>query len=201
MYLKKWEIVSYCLENWISILTLIFTIWIWFSANRIASNQNNISDQQTEILSQQTQILKDQTTIQSSALQFEKDRWFAETNQKYNEDLNYLYNKILDPNDDFFAIHKKIKSWEDVIVEENLTRYVDAFENIGKLYCDGKIRLTDLKFTLGELFKYPCGNRQIFYKFQNSKSWLSAVCEKLYPWSTVMATFADTGKCPILLDR
>lgn len=166
-------------------------------ANIIAEQQTIIADQQKKIAQQQTDILDRQTDIQNESLQFQIDKNWTDTAKEYRETINHLYGKIYeDPN--YNAIYAKIKKNEEVQIIENLDRFVSDFEDIGALYCDGKIKLADLRTILKSTIEPVCGNSQIFHHYQDTKSWLAALCYTLFPRSSVMATYANPDKCPIL---
>lgn len=194
---------SLSIEWWnviVNILVLIMTVRIGISANRIASQQNNISSQQTNILQQQTEILDRQTTIQNNALEFEKEKQWTNTAQYYRDHINALYDKVSWDDETLTAVHKKIKAGEEVISMDNLDRYVDEFENIGALFCEEKINLTDLRTILKDIIKPVCGNAQINNDYKNKKSWLAALCYVLRPWSEWMAAYVKLDRCWILKD-
>lgn len=195
---KYWSVVINC-------LLLLVTLWIWISANKIAhkqneiaEQQNTISNQQTRILQQQTDILSTQADIQNNALEFEKDKNRTDTAKEYREKIGVLYDKVTSTDEILIAVHNKIKNWEKIMVIGNLDRYVSEFENIGALYCDDKVKLADLKTILSDVMKYTCGNNQISDHYQNTKSWLSALCNVLYPDSNGIGKWVNPQKCVII---
>jgi hypothetical protein len=112
--------------------------------------------------------------------------------------MNNLFDDITRKDPTLTVVHEKLKWWETIKELRNLDRYVDSFEEIGGLYCDYKIRFSDLKRTLWEIMKVTCGSSQIYNRYQNTKSWISGICKTLFPKSTVMATYANEWKCLIL---
>lgn len=200
-------------DQWIQVLILIITVWIWITANKIANKQADIaesqlyiSDEQTRILTQQTNILDQQTQISRNALKFEQDKNWSDITRTYREKIESLVNELWNPETTFWAIHKKIRSWEDIINLTNLDRYTDEFENIGALYCGGKIKLEDLRFFSAYL-EPVCWSKQIYYRYQftdwktHKKSWIAGICKSLFPKSTMMAKFANPDKCVILKNK
>ena len=143
-------------------VTIFITFWIGCIANAIANKQNSITEfqnsisqdqsiilrRQTEILEAQTSLIEEQTQISADALQFEKDKNFSDTAKEYREKINNLFDKITYQDPTLTAVHEKIIKGEEVQVDKNLDRYVNEFEDIGSLYCDGRIRFTDLKIIL-----------------------------------------------------
>lgn len=167
-------------------------------ANIIAEQQTIIATQQKEIAQQQTDILDRQTQIQENSLKFEQDKHRTDTAKEYREKINDLYDKIINTDPILVAVHSKVRNWEKVIEQWNLDRYVSEFENIWALFCDNKIKLADLRTILQSNLEYTCWNAQIYNHYQNTKSWLSGMCKRLFPWSSVMAKRANPDKCPIL---
>lgn len=167
-------------------------------ANIIAEQQTIIATQQKEIAQQQTDILDRQTEIQENSLSFEQDKHRTDTAKEYREKINDLYDKITIIDPILVAVHNKVRNWERVLDQWNLDRYVSEFENIWALFCDSKIKLADLRTILQSNLEYTCWNNQIYNHYQNTKSWLSGMCQKIFPWSSVMAKRSNPDKCPIL---
>lgn len=185
---ERWTLIISWFMFLVSLLMLITT-----------RRQTNISKNQTEILSQQTLILSQQTEIQSGQLEFQKDKHWTDTAKDYREGMNNLFDEIYFVEEWVLRdVHKKIMNWEKIQNLSYLDRYVNEWENIWALFCDNKIKIMDLKGILKSPLEKVCGNPQIYYRYQNTRSGISAMCETLFPWSSVMATFADTSKCPIL---
>lgn len=185
----------------ISLFSLIYTYQSTNSAkqaNIIAEQQTIIASQQKEIAQQQTDILDRQTEIQENSLKFEQDKHRTDTAKEYREKINDLYDKITSSDDVLIAVHNKVRNWEKVLDQWNLDRYVSEFENIWALFCDSKIKLADLRTILQSNLEFTCWSSQIYNHYQNTKSWLSGMCKKIFPWSTVMAKRANPDKCPIL---
>lgn len=186
------------IELLISFLILLTTIWIWTEANSISNNQNKISEKQTNILLKQTEILANQTNIQKNQYIFDKEKSWSEVANKNRDDMNNLYDKITYSDQTLVNVNRKIINWERIENKENLNRYVNEFENIGSLYCDSKIRKTDLEFILKKTFENVCWSEQINSNYKNLRSWISWICYTLFPKSTWMALYKNINKCPIL---
>lgn len=189
----------------VNVLLLCVTFWIGFEANDIANKQNQftkqqniISDTQTEILQQQTDILDRQTDIQNNALDFDKEKHSADVMKDYRDQMNSLFDKITGGDPTLTAVHDKIMTWSKIDIQKNLDKYVNEFENIWALYCDGKIKLADLRTILKNQLSYVCWNEQIYHYYQNTKSGISWMCSVLFPKSTVMAKYVNLSRCPIL---
>lgn len=165
-------------------------------ANIIAEQQTIIATQQKEIAQQQTDILDRQTEIQENSLSFEQDKHRTDTAKEYREKINDLYDRIY--SDEINPMYKKLKSWEIVQNLENLDRFIDNIEDIWMLYCDGKIKVMDLRSILKQTIEPICWNQQIYNRYQDSKSGFAGMCKTLFPWSTVMAKRANPDKCTIL---
>lgn len=153
---------------------------------------------QTDILEKQTEILARQSSIQENQLEFEKQKNWTDTAKEYREQMNNLYDRITYADSILSKIHNSIKAGEKINDIQKLNRYVNEFENIWALFCDWKIKKSDLVFILKSTIEPVCWNSQIFNYYQNTKSWLSWMCEVLFPWSSVMAKYKDPNKCVIL---
>lgn len=197
------------ITDWIQVivwfLTLMVTVWIWWIANGIASEQNSIAlnqasimDDQTAILETQTKILKQQTEIENNSLEFEKNKFGSEIAKANEDKMNMLFDKIMGWDDTLTKVHQKVR--DGIIVENmtNLDRYVSEFEEIGWQYCDGSVQKSDLIRIFRSQIQYTCGNAQIYNHYRNTKSGLSWLCKTLFPNSTVMAKYANADKCVAL---
>jgi hypothetical protein len=177
-------------------------IWIWWIANGIASEQNTIAinqvsimDDQTAILETQTDILRKQADIENNSLEFEKHKFGSEIAKANEDKMNTLFDKIMGWDDILTKVHEKIRDGNEVKNMTNLDRYVSEFEEIGWQYCNGSVQKSDLIRILKNQIQYTCGNKQIFFHYQNTKSGLSWLCKALFPGSTVMAKYANPNKC------
>lgn len=189
MKLKEiWQWLKKHHEVLLLIITVIFwiiQIWILFK--------------QSDILENQTKILTKQSEIQERQFAFEQEKNWTDTAKEYRENMNNLYDKVNWVNSEILRnVHLKVINWEKVWDIKNLDMYVNEFENIWALYCDWKIKKADLDFIFKRTIEPICWNAQIFHRYQNTKSWLSWICESLFPWSSVMAKYANPDKCVIL---
>jgi len=174
------------------VLLFIITVILWII-------QIFILFRQTDILWKQTEILAEQTDIQKKQLNFEQEKNWTDTAKEYREIMNNLYDKVNWVNSEILRnVHLKVINWENVWDIKNLDMYVNEFENIWALYCDWKIKKADLDFIFKRTIEQICWNAQIYHHYQNTKSWLSRICESLFPWSSVMAKYANPEKCTIL---
>lgn len=213
-FLKKWWSESWAtnIDLLLQFLLLVTTVYIGMVANGIADRQNAIaieqtkfaqeqtrySSQQTTILSQQTEILKTQTALQEQSLTFDKEKNWADTAREYREKLNGLYDKITTSDGILIKVHDKIKNRERIQDIKNLDRYVWEFEDIGALFCEGKVKIADIRTILKSNLVYVCWSDQIYNHYQDTKSGLSGMCSVIFPKSTGMAKFANPTKCPLL---
>lgn len=180
------------LKKYHEVLLLIITVIFWIIQILILFRQTDILEKQTEILSKQSDIQENQFT-------FEKEKNWTDTAKDYREIMNDLYDKVNWVNSETLrSVHLKVINWEKVADVNNLDMYVNEFENIWSLYCDWKIKKADLSFIFKRTIESVCWNAQIYYHYQNTKSWLSWICESLFPWSSVMAKYANSEKCIIL---
>lgn len=195
--------ISNTIALWAFIVSIVSCIYSYNTAqytkesNIIAYQQTIIADQQKEIAQQQTDILDRQTDIQNEALQFEKDKNRTDTTKASREKMDILVDKIYQ--DVIFApIYQKMINSNSVQNLNNLDMFVDTFEEIWILYCNWEIKISDMRSRLKNIIRPICGSSQIYNRYQNSKSGLSAICEVLHPWSSVMAKYVNPQKCLIL---
>lgn len=183
-----WQNIKKHHEVLLFIITVIF--WIF---------QILILFMQTYILWKQTEILSKQSDIQEKQFIFEQDKNWTDTAKEYREIMNNLYDKVNWVNSEILRnVHLKVMTWEKVLDLKHLDMYVNEFENIWALYCDWKVKKSDLDFIFKRTIEPICWNAQIYHHYQNTKSWLSWICESLFPWSSVMAKYANSEKCIIL---
>jgi hypothetical protein len=157
---------------------------------------------QTDILEKQTELLVRQSSIQENQFKFDQEKNWIDTAKEYREIMNNLYDKVNWVNSDILrSVHLKILNWEKVPDIKNLDMYVNEFENIWSLFCDWKIKKEDLDFIFKRTIQPICWNYQICNHYQNTKSWLSWICETLFSWSSCMGKYKDSNKCVILKNK
>lgn len=193
------------LWNWINILLLCTTVWIWCTANNIATIQTQLMSQQTEhmnkqneIVEAQTAILEEQTRILAQQADFEESRFWSELAAESENKMNAVFDKIMGGDPTLTAVHVKIRDWVKVENIDNLNRYVSEFEEIGGQFCKWVVQKSSLIRILRNQIRYACGNLQINLHYQDTKSGFSALCETIFPSTQGMAKFANPHKCPVL---
>lgn len=183
------------LKNKIEILGIIVAIVIWiltiffmFQQTSIMEEQNRINEKNAALQERQVEISEQNTKIQN-------EQYNASIFRDSRDKMNVVFDKVTFSEPSLVAIHRKMASWEKVQDLNLLDKYISEFEDIWALYCDGKVRLTDLRWVLKNSMKGLCWNAQVYNYYQNTKSGVSSMCEKLFPWSSVMAKYADSSKC------
>jgi hypothetical protein len=179
-------------ETKIAFLGLFIAGYIWWVANSIADNQS-------VIMSQQSNIMQEQTTLQAQFLNFEKDKNASEIAKKSEEEANRLFDLVMSwDKGTFQTVYAKVRDGKRVENMQSLDWFVSEFEHIGILYCNGEMQYNDLNGVMKGIIEPVCGNAQIYNYYQNTKSGLSGICQTLFPWSTVMAKYANAEKCVAL---
>ena len=179
-------------ETKMAFLALIITGYIGWIANTLSENQ-------TAIMSQQSNIMQEQTKLQEKFLKFDQDKNAAEIAKKSEEEANRLFDLVMSwDKGTFQTVYAKVRDGKRVENMQSLDWFVSEFEHIGILYCNGEMQYNDLNGVLKGIIEPVCGNAQIYNYYQNTKSGLSGICQTLFPWSTVMAKYANAEKCVAL---
>lgn len=86
----------------------------------------------------------------------------------------------------------KMKSWENVIVQSHLDRYVDTWEHLGKLYCGHFVTKEDISRILISSLRDVCQNTQVINNYASTKPYFARLCKDIITADSWMGSKANS---------
>jgi len=174
-------------------LTLVFSILAysrsWKSLNE-AEKANLIASWANQIAVQWNEYQETSYNLQKMSILDERIKYSQQITAK-------TYDLMIEEWSIFNDVRIKIQNQETVKLNRNLERYIDQFQYIFHLYCNGFIRRKDITENLSWHLRFACENRQIEQRLgqEDDKKGFVFLCEDLYPWQTIMWKHKQEMEC------